>query len=92
MGEMEQVRRWKKGSWAFLGMLGGLLYHFGELSRRRSDHSSWPEGAFVALHHNVKLPYVLIAGGILSSCFWVPPCLFADAAARLIRPSGSAIK
>ena len=64
MGEMEKVRRMEKGILgAFLGMLGGLLYHFGRASLVDAPTILLAGAAFVALYKNVKLPYVLIAGG-----------------------------
>ena len=78
MGEMEKVRRMEKGILgAFLGMLGGLLYHFGRASLVDAPTILLAGAAFVALYKNVKLPYVLIAGGILSVLlFGLLPALF----------------
>jgi chromate transporter len=78
MGEMEKVRRMEKGILgAFLGMLGGVLYHFGRASLVDAPTILLAGAAFVALCKNVRLSYVLLAGGILSVLFFdLLPSLF----------------
>jgi chromate transporter len=51
---------------AFIGMLGLVLFNFGRTSLVDLPTLLMAAAAFFALHKKVSLPYILLAGGVLS--------------------------
>jgi len=67
----EKVRRMEQGILgSFIGMLGVVLYNFGRASLVDIPTIFMAIGAFLALYKKVGLPYILLAGGILSILFF----------------------
>jgi chromate transporter len=64
---VEKVTRMEHGILgSFIGMLGVVLYNFGRASLVDIPTILVAAGAFLALYKKVGLPYILLAGGILS--------------------------
>ena len=64
---VEKVRMMEQGILgSFIGMICLVLYNFGKASLVDIPSILMAAGAFLALHKKVNLPYILLAGGILS--------------------------
>lgn len=68
---VEKVRRMEQGILgSFVGMLGVVLYNFGRASLVDIPSILMAGAAFLALYKKVSLPFILLAGGVLSLIFW----------------------
>jgi chromate transporter len=64
---VEKVRMMEQGVLgSFIGMLGLVLYNFGRVSLVDIPRILMAAAAFFAIHKKISLPYILLAGGILS--------------------------
>jgi chromate transport protein ChrA len=55
---------------SFIGMLALVLYNFGRTSLVDIPRILMAAAAFIAIYKKVSLPYVLLAGGLLSIIIW----------------------
>ncbi len=68
---VEKVKMMEQGVLsAFIGMLAVVLYNLGRTSLIDIPSVLMALGAFLALHKKIGLPYILLAGGILSMIIW----------------------
>jgi hypothetical protein len=51
---------------SFIGMLALVLYNFGKTSLVDLPSILMASGAFLAIYKKISLPYILVAGGMLS--------------------------
>jgi hypothetical protein len=51
---------------SFIGMLALVLYNFGKTSLVDLPNILMASGAFLAIYKKISLPYILVAGGMLS--------------------------
>jgi len=64
---VEKVRMMEQGVLgSFIGMLALVLYHFGKTSLVDLPSILMASGAFLAIYKKISLPYILVAGGMLS--------------------------
>ena len=64
---VEKVRMMEQGVLgSFIGMLALVLYNFGKTSLVDLPSILMASGAFLAIYKKVSLPYILVAGGMLS--------------------------
>jgi chromate transporter len=64
---VEKVRMMEQGILgSFIGMIGLVLYNFGKTSLVDVPSILMAAAAFLAIYKKVSLPYILLAGGILS--------------------------
>ena len=67
---VEKVRMMEQGVLgSFIGMLALVLYNFGRTSLVDIPRILMAAAAFIAIYKKVSLPYVLLAGGLLSVLF-----------------------
>ena len=68
---VEKVKMMEQGVLsAFIGMLAVVLYNLGRASLIDIPSILMALGAFLALYKKIGLPYILLAGGILSMIIW----------------------
>ncbi len=64
---MEKVRMMEQGILgSFIGMLALVLYNFGKTSLVDIPRILMAAAAFFAIYKKIGLPYILLAGGIIS--------------------------
>jgi chromate transporter len=64
---VEKVRMMEQGVLgSFIGMLALVLYNFGKTSLVDLPSILMASGAFLAIYKKISLPYILVAGGMLS--------------------------
>lgn len=64
---VEKVRMMEQGVLgSFIGMLALVLYNFGKTSLVDLPNILMASGAFLAIYKKISLPYILVAGGMLS--------------------------
>ncbi len=64
---VEKVRMMEQGVLgSFIGMLGLVLYNFGRASLVDLPRILMAAAAFFAIYKKISLPYILVAGGVLS--------------------------
>ena len=64
---VEKVRMMEQGVLgSFIGMLGLVLYNFGRVSLVDIPRILMAAAAFFAIYKKISLPYILVAGGLLS--------------------------
>jgi chromate transport protein ChrA len=64
---VEKVRMMEQGVLgSFIGMLGLVLYNFGRASLVDIPKILMAAAVFFAIYKKISLPYILVAGGILS--------------------------
>ena len=68
---VEKVKMMEQGVLsAFIGMLAVVLYNLGRTSLVDIPSILIAVGAFLALYKEIGLPFILLAGGILSMIIW----------------------
>jgi hypothetical protein len=55
---------------SFIGMLALVLYNFGRVSLIDIPRILMASAAFVAIYKKIPLPYILLAGAVLSVLFF----------------------
>jgi len=55
---------------SFIGMLALVLYNFGRTSLVDIPRILMAVAAFIAIYKKISLPYILLAGGLLSIILW----------------------
>ncbi len=69
--KVEKVRMMEQGVLgSFIGMLALVLYNFGTASLVDIPRILMAAAAFLAIYKKIGLPYVLLAGGLLSIIIW----------------------
>ena len=68
---VEKVRMMEQGVLgSFIGMLALVLFNFGKTSLVDLPRILMASAAFIAIYKKVRLPYILLTGGLLSIIFW----------------------
>jgi chromate transporter len=68
---VEKVRMMEQGILgSFIGMLALVLFNFGKTSLVDFPRILMASVAFIAIYKKVRLPYILLTGGLLSIIFW----------------------
>jgi chromate transporter len=68
---VEKVRMMEQGVLgSFIGMLALVLFNFGKTSLVDFPRILMASAAFIAIYKKVRLPYILLTGGLLSIIFW----------------------
>jgi chromate transporter len=68
---VEKVRMMEQGVLgSFIGMLALVLYNFGKVSLVDIPSILMAAAAFFAIYKKIGLPYILLAGALLSIIIW----------------------